>query len=422
MSDFESSASLINQFSPVSVKSAHANRSGFLAYVDQLILLEGTPSAIASLQRYVEDGLMPALAAFAIRNISRHTNDYSLGVELATALREAHPNDSYVANSLLENILATGQLTDFSKALRLIEANKSMTIKDEPAFRLAATAAIGGEWEACRTFLGRTTEGNPATTRRRDLLAARITSAEMFQPREPHVSTAIINLREDSRKYDLAIALYEKMGLSLDRVEATRGTDISKFVRSSVVSKSGQLLGPGAVGCALSHIAAWERIANSTEQHGLILEDDGLPYSWQNIDGIIQDAGTFDILYVNERMSSAARTEYERGVSLLWDTLQSRPEKMHGWGADGYIVSREAAQKLLEMISGDKIVGHIDGQIGSYGIDAASKAISRAQRVGLNCRKNMQPHKPLRIKCLRFPLVASYDFGYSSIVSSGGHQ
>ncbi|MHA7276373.1 glycosyltransferase family 25 protein [Arthrobacter sp. Hz1] len=422
MSDLEIPASLVTQFSSVSVKSAHANRSDFLAYLDQLILLEGTPSAVASLQSYVENGLMPALAALSIQNISRHTNNYSLGVELATALMGAHPNDPYVANSLLENILATGQLTNFSDALRLIEENKSMVIADEPALRLATTAAIGGEWDACRTFLGRTTEENPANIKRRELLVARIASAEIFQSQDTVVSTAILNLKEDSRKYDLAIALYEKMGLSLNRVEATRGTDISKFVHNSVVSKSGRLLGPGAVGCALSHIAAWERISDGTEQHGLVLEDDGLPYSWQNINNIIQEAGTFDILYVNERMSSAAGNEYETGISQLWDTLESRPEGMQGWGADGYIVSREAAQRLLEMISEDKIVGHIDGQIGSYGIDPTSKAISRAQRVGLNCRKNMRLHEPLRIKCMRFPLVASYNFGYSSIVSSGGHQ
>lgn len=409
-------------FETVSLGVAHAHRPQFLAYLDQVRLGAGVDAAVSLLKRYIDSGLLPALAALAAQTIARRANDYDLGVLLTQELRSTRPQDAFVTGAHVESLLAAGRLSELTNELESIRGCSTIRYTEETALRLASTAAASGSWDECEYFLGVTVASASANDWRRRSLAARITMGKQFRPTESYIPTTIINLLGDGRKYELARSLYQKMNVEITRLNAVRGSELSHYVLKSVVGASGLILGRGAVGCALSHIAAWERIAAGVASHGLIIEDDGLPYSWQNIEDLVDSAGDFDVLYVNERMSSIPCKKIETGYTPIWETLESRPTSMRGWGGDGYILSKRGSEKLLALISKDKIVGHIDGQIGSYGVSPSWVARSRAQAVGVACRANMVSQESLVVKCLRFPLVASYNFGHSSIVAAGGHQ
>lgn len=413
---------LASDFESVSLVMAHAHRAQFLSYLDEVRLGSGANAAIKIINAYVEAGILPALAALAGQTLARRENDYILGVELAGNLRVAFPRDAFVASSHMDSLLAAGQLGELAREFESIRTCQTMRYTDDTALRLAATAAISGSWDDCDYFLGIDVVKTPSSEWKRLSLAARINFGREFEPDSLSIPTTIISLPGDDRKFELARSLYQKMNVNVNRLNAVRGSELSRFVLRSVLSASGLILGPGAVGCALSHIAAWERIAAGADGHGLVIEDDGLPYSWQSIDALVDRAGEFDVLYVNERMSSIPCQRIESGYSSVWDTLGSRPPSLRGWGGDGYIVSKRGSEKLLDLIGRDKIVGHIDGQIGSYGVVPTQQPTSRAQAVGVACRANMISQESLLVKCLRFPLVTSSNFGHSSIVAAGGHQ
>lgn len=413
---------LRSKFETVSVGNAHANRPQFLAYLDYVRITSGLEASVEVLTEYLSAGLLPALAALTTQSLTRRANEYGLAVDLMRDLRSKIPYDAFVASVYAESLLADARLDILLLEIGAIRECYSMKYTEETSLRLASTAATAGLWSESAFFLDAHVQQNQLDNWRRRVLRKRIELAHSYEAPSGVIPGLVINLGEDRRKFKLAQSLYGKMSIRIERLNGVRGSELSEYVLSQVVSESGSVLGRGAVGCALSHIAAWEKVATGEADYGLIVEDDGLPYSWQNIDCLVEDAGEFDVLYVNERMSSVPCQDVEDGVRSIWDTLGSRPANLRGWGGDGYILSRRGAERLLSSIAQDKIVGHIDGQLGSYGVRADQRPVTRAQSVGVACRRNMASQEQLVVKCLRFPLVASVNFGHSSIVSAGGHQ
>ncbi|WP_196823202.1 glycosyltransferase family 25 protein [Arthrobacter sp. CAN_A6] len=418
---------LERRFHPVNLDQAHSNRSEFLLYLDYLRVMNDVSKALRLLSSYSAAGLLPALSALASQHVARKEGDFTLAATLLGELAERSPHDGYITSLYLESLVADARPELVHPTIQRFVPGFEHLSEDQ-MLRIALIAAIAGDWDSCERVRRVALRMSACSPVKWASVSKRLEYARNFRGHTLEVPVSIINLQKDRRKFRLSNALYSMFDIDPLRVEAVIGSDLTSLVAKSVLSPSGSILGRGAIGCALSHVQAWEKIASGRDDFHLVIEDDGLPYSWQDLGRLVTEAGNFDVLFVNERMSSLMTKELHTGYSSLWDTLATRPDHMRGWGGDGYILSRRGAEKLVGAVIEDRVVGHIDGQLGSYGINSSQHPItsqaplSRAQRVGLACRKNLRSEVVLEVKSLQFPLVASYNFGYSSIVSSGGHQ
>ncbi|WP_104165444.1 glycosyltransferase family 25 protein [Arthrobacter sp. SX1312] len=413
---------LERKFDAVNIDEAKANRTEFLLYIEAVHQHRGPDTALDVLDRYRRKGLLPALAAIALRQFASRTDDFGLASEYLNQLHSKAPQDGYVASIYLEALLADAQVDLVKAELPTFLSKHGLGQSEQALQRLARIAAVAGAWEACDQLLELESLTPPDNPFFWQVMARRVEHAAKFSGQSIEVPALVVNLKRDRRKLTLSSTLFPTLGIYPERVEATNGNDLSPADVRQAVAGPGVTLGAGAIGCALSHISAWETIAEAGHDFALILEDDALPFSLQDISQSISCIDKFDVLFVNERMSALTTGHHGGSHSSLWDRLQSRPESMKGWGTDGYIVSRNGATKLAEAIASDKIVGHIDGQLGSYGIQPHDEPVSRAQHVGKACRTHLRSGLLLDVKCLDFPVVTAADFGYSSIKNSGGHR
>jgi len=106
------------------------------------------------------------------------------------------------------------------------------------------------------------------------------------------------------------------------------------------------------VAVAQSHINVWRKIAAGSHPYVLILEDDvwfhsnfsrNLDQAWNEVITDFDGTGAFDVLYVSY-------LEVKHGAPKVYETENVfRPERGL-WHLSGYILSREGAAKLLQML------------------------------------------------------------------------
>jgi glycosyl transferase family 25 len=90
----------------------------------------------------------------------------------------------------------------------------------------------------------------------------------------------VINLARNTQRMDNSARQLDAAGLPWERIEAVNGWDLPEaevarvYDASRNASDGKQPLVPPEIGCYLSHIAAWERIAEGPDPGGFIFEDD----------------------------------------------------------------------------------------------------------------------------------------------------
>ena len=116
-------------------------------------------------------------------------------------------------------------------------------------------------------------------------------------------------------------------------------------------------------------------------------------------------------------MSSLVCSQVEyNGMTTVAERLSMLPDIRKGWGGDGYILPKTGAQKILDNFSLDRIIGHFDGQLGSYcidktlGIEPKNKALAIAE--GFN--RKFKGGNVLVGKTLNFPMIHTVNFSVSS--------
>ena len=139
----------------------------------------------------------------------------------------------------------------------------------------------------------------------------------------------------------------------------------------------------------MSHVAAWERLLAGEEECALVLEDDvvpllGLP---ARLGGLGLPA-EWDIVWLNDRMVPRLDTAAE-GFSLhpLAGIVQSFWPETTAPGADGYLVSREGARRLLALVARDGMADDVDWRMVAYCMTAAEVA---AIPEGVHARSALQ--------------------------------
>lgn len=408
---------LRSRFGKIDVKVADDDRAEFVNYVDVTRVSVGLEAALEILEGYRKAGLRPALYALAILQVTRRGGRFDLSEELLLEASETYYRDDYIRHQYLLAALANGNLSRVKVGLQLLALRDLKKLQTNDRLRFAELASIVGAWDIAALLVTDLEELNPAGSLTTQLLHHRIQKARAFErPSNSEVPAYLINLVEDSRKRSLAEQLFGQIGIKPIRHDAVNGRSLSPFVTRRVLSPDVNRteFGDGAIGCALSHIAAWEQFLDSGAEAALILEDDAAPYSWQSVDRIA-GMSTADITYVNDRMSHIHKGVVGEPISPLWDVLERWPDGRQGWGLDGYILRRSGAEKLVAAFESDGITGHIDGQVGAYGVQSGSQASSHAQKIGSKIRKTLGSDISITSDALNFPITFQLNFGQSSI-------
>ena len=174
----------------------------------------------------------------------------------------------------------------------------------------------------------------------------------------------MVSCRRDKERRAAALASCAGFGASVHLIDAVDARDgVSVFVPFV------DLIGPdfwlkdqakpGAVACFLSHRIAWEALVQSGEAQGLIMEDDS------RLRRDLKPGPDVDIYWVNDRMLAWSLPDKSSDIGkVIKDNFAAGVEFASGLpkapGADGYILSAEAAQKLLRQSEIDKIRCGVD--------------------------------------------------------------
>ena len=240
-----------------------------------------------------------------------------------------------------------------------------------------------------------------------------------------------LNLDRSRQRMDRCTDLYRDK-TELRRVPGVPGDALPDYLLSRITINS--IIPKSAVGCSLSHIAAWERIAennDSTHPH-IIVEDDGLPL-WVNraTYGMVQtlmERQEFDLLYIHNAASPLEftirefsrawkpealpfQTGLERFMQHKWNDLPV------GWGLYGYCLSTNGAQKLLALLKRDGLTNHIDWQTFLYSATDWNHPVVRTkENVAIHYQTTTRraPQRELNSGILNFPMIAHIDFYQST--------
>lgn len=171
-----------------------------------------------------------------------------------------------------------------------------------------------------------------------------------------------INLDGEREKFAVQQqALGTDTDVSLLRVSAVRGSTLPESFYSRLTKDKDAA--PGTMGCFLSHVHCWEMVLQSGAEWAAILEDDTtiLPEFSTALSGL--DLGEQDLVFVNNRMClPSVQDEEERPRFLtLPEAILARKDLTHkASGADGYLLSRQGAARLLEQVQKDGANSDVD--------------------------------------------------------------
>ena len=211
----------------------------------------------------------------------------------------------------------------------------------------------------------------------------------------------------------------------LRRIPGIKGLYLPETISKTLTRGAGWKL-KGSLGCFLSHIAAWEAIAQSSLPFGIVLEDDafliaGLPKSITSL-GVAEKA---DLLFINERMAPDPPQYHPSfSSSRVRDVLATKEDSWRTPGADGYILSRRGAVALLKRVAEDGVAGDVDWRLLLYALTPHQiGTLSRCPSVtaqALRFHSAMcPPRRPIKSGVLHPPLVRQLSGGSVRVWDNG---
>lgn len=159
----------------------------------------------------------------------------------------------------------------------------------------------------------------------------------------------VISLKASASRRRAMTERMAALGLSFSFIDGVRGADITAAQRTTLVSERrrshlGAPWSDGAIGCLMSHRKAWETLRDRRCDAALILEDDA-DLSRETLDVLPRlEAlkGRFDLINLHHTSSRPLVD-----VARLSSTHSLSVTRYAGIGAIGYVVSRDAAERLL---------------------------------------------------------------------------
>jgi glycosyl transferase, family 25 len=210
--------------------------------------------------------------------------------------------------------------------------------------------------------------GGLGTDRTEAPVDARPRSAPATAPND-RIPVYVINLAKDVDRWHRIETSLLTLGISPIRIKAVDGTSrnslIRRLIKHNFATKDWALT-PGEIGCALSHIGVWKKVA----RHGLaavILEDD------------VEIPSSFERFYFKDLPLFLKRCDIVKFEGLFFDhTSRSGPVLHNGastklivtfrptLGTAGYALTRRGAEALLSRTAKIKVTLPIDYFVGRY--------------------------------------------------------
>jgi GR25 family glycosyltransferase involved in LPS biosynthesis len=190
------------------------------------------------------------------------------------------------------------------------------------------------------------------------------------------ITVYVINLEEDMERFN---RIKEQLSAITDfdvlRSAGVKGSSLPAIAADVLAhAPNYKQIGHGVLGVFLAHVAAWERVSNAPTRYSLIIEDDA---QFDRIDLLTEDVlpSDADVIFCNDRMRPALDvTEHSNGLVFLsiehaLKGLAAR--KSNSVGADGYVLSKVGASKLLGRVAQDWFFGHVDWRLLRYCVSRA---------------------------------------------------
>ncbi len=246
-----------------------------------------------------------------------------------------------------EASLVTAELEPFVPQLSLLSFDGSHAVSVE---------LVDGE---CRFVIAHPTAGRRETRIPVDAEAL----AGLASSR--HDTLLIINLDHDHERWRDIERATTAAGYRAERVGGIRGLYLPALVVGRI--PGAEHVARGTLGCFLSHASAWERIASGARPRGLVAEDDieFAPWLAPGLLESIPDAG-LDLVFCNRRMledeKSGIVDRQGEPVTIrpLIPILRAKPPEFRAPGGEGYILSRDGARRLLDLVARGGIHGDVD--------------------------------------------------------------
>ncbi|QUY62747.1 glycosyltransferase family 25 protein [Gulosibacter molinativorax] len=415
-------ASTVSNYFGQSVQDLFAARRYLTVAAKYVAVMHGNVAAQGLLLEQLDRGLSGDVVAITSLQVSRRLKDYDRGSEYLREIYYRSSKSPYIGYFLGESLVSSGDLVGFRRfALSVLEDASTKKFGDREVLRWANLLADAGEASIALEFAGLATASEETV-----FLRERINS--LLSGAHSAVPIRIINLLHEDRKWRIGSSSLTRAGYkNVQRHIAVAGSALPDALVAGIIASevATRLLGKGATACWLSHWSVWEEIADdSSSGVGLVLEDDALPFTGaEYLDRIIEATTDFDLVWVNDRMSSIAHGEHVTwGLSLLdpWEQLRSWPGSRQGWGADAYLLTRQGAQKLLAMAEQDGIQNHVDGQVGAFSTAIRSEPLNGIQRRIETMQRGMSlPAERMKATSVNVPAFRARPFGVSSTVTVG---
>lgn len=224
------------------------------------------------------------------------------------------------------------------------------------------------------------------------------------------IPVLVINRTQDTERLAAFAASAAGHGVSFDRIEAVDGH------APGALAPYRDLIGPhfwgedtakpGALGCFLSHMRAWQAVVDRGLACALICEDDAVMYKTPAaLPSHIDDLPNTDIVFVNQRLVSWTRAVAASGARPLAEVVATLA-RMGGPtakglkptpGGDGYLLTASGARYLLDLVSAQKIVCGVDWAMVWSSLPGVSEEIALAfPELSILRQHAALPVRPLR--------------------------
>ena len=160
------------------------------------------------------------------------------------------------------------------------------------------------------------------------------------------MKTYIISLKNsESRRCSISAQASEHQ-LDYEFIDAVNGREIPANVLGFLRKKESYAITPGEIGCAMSHLLAYEKLLHSADEHALILEDDVI------IPGDINERLAWLATHISRDKPYVCLlskvNQYSKKPLKVLAEKDALHQVYNATFAHAYVINRKAAQNLME--------------------------------------------------------------------------
>lgn len=165
------------------------------------------------------------------------------------------------------------------------------------------------------------------------------------------IKALVLNLDRSPDRLEAIAAQFKAIGIPFERLQGVDGKqsseeDFQKFIAARRGERNSW--NRGKMGCFLSHYRAWEIAANSPDPYTAIFEDD-MHLSPQLKDFLNTDSWIPPECEIVRLETSTNRVWLAPQTLVTREGRELKRVKSTTWCAGGYILSRDAARKLIAL-------------------------------------------------------------------------